>query len=514
LLWEELYPRTNATYREKIWPKGDDELKKVQMAQLMKQLNLRDTEGAVKLNERHHLPLFKVAKLEYTEWDSECDLKSVCDRLMKFPTEETLKLANFRLKYCLDYHGVGRVGEPKFLKYKNMAWIGDFSVIRWYWPKVKTLQNYLQTFCRDYDTFLTCPFHAFGFVWILDGLCRPDDGSAPLKDFVFYKDVKRSLRSFTEESSRTLKKHVPAKIKLNVTGKSIRQGGITVLDAHPQITPGLANNRTGHCTGDNRKHYNFGTMGGSMPGMKVLAGVESIHAPVCACRMRALVVAGFVTKEEVQIFIDNLVSNDLPIFKTTGRNRVIVEICVATVIQTYRTLVKDFGSSNRQLLCAGSAVVKRLREAIFNSKLAPRGVPAADSVLFKWADEIDRDFQETHLRNRLEHIRQSTNNEATSLLVKLVETMREENKNRETSILHQVKQVNAQVQQLHSHMPPLPTHSQSKRLLEADDPQAPAKKSCVNDSPVTAAPSIDPQQSHCHSNGPSCSISRCTNDGK
>ena len=45
LLWEELYPKTNARYREKIWPRDDDNLKKEQMANLTKALTLRDTEG-------------------------------------------------------------------------------------------------------------------------------------------------------------------------------------------------------------------------------------------------------------------------------------------------------------------------------------------------------------------------------------------------------------------------------------------------------------------------------------
>lgn len=66
LLWEDLYPKTN----EKIWPRDDDNLKKEQTTSLSKALTLRDTEGGVKLNDRNHLPLFKIATREYTEWDS------------------------------------------------------------------------------------------------------------------------------------------------------------------------------------------------------------------------------------------------------------------------------------------------------------------------------------------------------------------------------------------------------------------------------------------------------------
>ena len=65
LLWEDLYPKSN----EKIWPKDDDNLKKEQTANLGKALTLRDTEAGVKLNERNHLPLYKKASWEYTEWD-------------------------------------------------------------------------------------------------------------------------------------------------------------------------------------------------------------------------------------------------------------------------------------------------------------------------------------------------------------------------------------------------------------------------------------------------------------
>lgn len=365
--------------------------------------------------------------------------------------------ANYRLKYCLDYHGVGRVGEPKFLKYKNMSWVGSLSIIRWYWPEVKTLQNYLQTFCRDYDSYLTCVFHAFGCVWILDGLVRVDDVSAPLKDFVFYKDIKRTMQSFTELSSRILKQHVPAKVKDNVTGKSIRQAGITVMDAHPQMTSGLSNNRCGHCTGDNRKHYNFGTIAGSMPGMKVLAGVGSIDAPVSACRMRALITAGFLVQDDVDIFIDNLIQNDLPIFKKNGRNRVVMDVCVATVIHSYRSMVKEFAFEVTNNLCVGGTVVNRLRTAVWECKLAPGRGAEADSLLFKWADEIDRDLQESNLNNQLRELQQSSNNQATSLLIQLIEKMRQENKTRETSSFRQNEELKGEIQGLQEKVSELET---------------------------------------------------------
>ena len=420
-------------------------------------------------------------------------------------SSDTLQHANYRLKYCLDYHGVGRVGEPKFLKYKNMAWIGSLSIIRWYWPEVKTLQNYLQSFCRDYDTFLTCVFHSFGCVWILDGLCRDDEGSAPLKDFVFYKDVKRTLRSFTEESSRVLKKHVPEQIKENVTGKSIRQAGITVLDAHPQMTPGLSNNRTGHCSGDNRKHYNFGTIAGSMPGMKVLAGVDSIHAPVGACRLRVLVESGCVSQEDIDVFIDNLVTNDLFIFTKRGRNRVILEVAIATVIQSYRSLVKDYEFRVSKCLCVGGVVVQRLRAAVYQSKLAPKGGPAADSLLFNWADEITRDLEEAQLHHRLEEIQGTANSQSISLLIQLIEKMRKEHNVRERTLLQRLEELKTKVDESALTAPqPLPI-SQSEETdtgnLQSEDgndgkppPSAQSRTTQTTSKPRRKPVPLSPQQ--------------------
>ena len=108
-------------------------------------------------------------------------------------------------------------------------------------------------------------------------------------NLVFFGDAKLRASQFTKEFSQELKKNVPEVVRKSVTGKSLRQAAITLMGTRNDLSEGLVNNRSGHASGSNTKHYNFGTLAGSMPDMKVLAGYNYISQDVVAPRLWVLV---------------------------------------------------------------------------------------------------------------------------------------------------------------------------------------------------------------------------------
>jgi len=133
------------------------------------------------------------------------DLESICSQLIGAATEANKNCIMWSMIMDI-YFGVGRGGEPKFLRLDDMEWDPLFEIVTMKWVQSKVLTSHRLTFGHSYNSFLCDWFLSKAFYFAFNnGLVRNANQAAARKflyphlhskkDATVTKDVTSALRA-------------------------------------------------------------------------------------------------------------------------------------------------------------------------------------------------------------------------------------------------------------------------------------------------------------------------------
>lgn len=343
--------------------------------------------GAVEEDGNKNRPIYRDRNPKTTT-DTEPSLLDACEDMLYNQPPKGIRLETMawdRLKSVTNFHGAARSGEGFYLRYNNWRWEGRFHCVSILWPEIKTIKRYIATFCKDYEEFSICFLHGWATAMVFGGLRRGNSQSEGHAGLLFHQETSSASykRSLTAVLGRHTKHCNP--LGVNLTPKSFRSGAITTLTVSG-LPPNLCNIRSGHSDGTNSRHYQYGTLAGSMPGMMVLAGYPNWRMCATGPSMISLVEKELICMDDISNYIDALYVVNVDHFKKGGRLRPLLEAATAVLIQSHNLMSKR--AKDKSL---GSTLVARLQEAAVDTKLATRTNKGA--VLVSWSAALEEDWE-------------------------------------------------------------------------------------------------------------------------
>lgn len=185
-------------------------------------------------------PLYRVVRSEYvrfkersnSNWSSKQgrDLHSIMSMIIK---EATRTNQNFekRAIIMMTYYGVGRGGEPKFLRYDDCVWDTNFEHFETMWRQLKVLKKTPLTFGSnppdsDLETDL---YHAFACFFAAENGLYRSERDAQIAKFMFPSLHAISDASVATQTTKWLRQYCDQSYRKSTTAKSLRMGSNNFL---------------------------------------------------------------------------------------------------------------------------------------------------------------------------------------------------------------------------------------------------------------------------------------------
>ncbi|KAL3785836.1 hypothetical protein HJC23_012391 [Cyclotella cryptica] len=294
---------------------------------------------------------------------------------------------------------IGRPGECKFQDFNDWSYDYLLNVVDTLWKESKTLKKY--TMPRFTDEFFGLDWYCVLGAYFMcdDGLFRsPEDISNGKMNAVFPSlhqvQDKAVAKKLTNAIRTNLPDDIPNHVRDRFSAKSLRKGGTTTVSMVGGLSIFNVSSRTGHSTGTTVDNYiDPSNPVTSFPAANALHGVTTLTALPVLPEMNAV---GRHNRPQWEALIDRVFAVNVPHFMPDGRHRVILEVCLASMIRHYESVLEKCG--------AQSLFVTKLTEAATEVRLRDDAHPglAPPIVLLEWSKTIRSDFK---MRSRLERIK-------------------------------------------------------------------------------------------------------------
>jgi len=301
------------------------------------------------------------------------DLSEYCKKFLGGDQPMFMKNAEERLLLLLNFHCIGRGGEPKFLQWTGPTgarWGGKLGCLVLLWREVKNINSYWLTVIANAFSYKGCTLHAFAVFAAAGGLGRLDMSAADC-DAMFPR-----LKHLNPPSvSSKISKLGPA----GSTTKSLRYGSVTTLHLHPGIHHSDLTVRSGHKPVEDRSgSYMKPNIAASIPSGMGLAGYGNVRERVYYPQLpRAML-------SKLSEYLDKLFWITIDEFKAKGKLAPFVEAMLASLVQYFNAMAAD------NLNMTNSPVIKKLVEAVMH--VESLGDVDAMAKLRSWSTEVQADF--------------------------------------------------------------------------------------------------------------------------
>eukprot|EP00804_Cyclotella_cryptica_P012195 CCRYP_009881-RA/>CCRYP_009881-RA protein AED:0.04 eAED:0.01 QI:0/0/0/1/1/1/2/0/500 len=313
-----------------------------------------------------------------------CDLKRIMTKIFKTATPSNKK--HEKAAWIITtQEAIGRPGECKFQDFNDWSYDYLLNVVDTLWKESKTLKKY--TMPRFTDEFFGLDWYCVLGAYFMcdDGLFRsPEDISNGKMNAVFPSlhqvQDKAVAKKLTNAIRTNLPDDIPNHVRDRFSAKSLRKGGTTTVSMVG-----------GHSTGTTVDNYiDPSNPVTSFPAANALHGVTTLTALPVLPEMNAV---GRHNRPQWEALIDRVFAVNVPHFMPDGRHRVILEVCLASMIRHYESVLEKCG--------AQSLFVTKLTEAATEVRLRDDAHPglAPPIVLLEWSKTIRSDFK---MRSRLE----------------------------------------------------------------------------------------------------------------
>jgi hypothetical protein len=366
-----------------------------------------------------------------------------------------------RLVILLLYYAVARGGEPKFLRYDEMAWDYLLELIDGYWTQLKTLEKTPITFGPHFDYWLFDLFHSFACFYVVnDGLYRKPE-EAKIAKYVFPSFYKVSNESVTRNITAWLRQHCSTELKKATSSKSIRKGAYTALAMNPLISKEERLVRGAWVPADmsDKEAYKDLNPALTYPGFCGLAGWPDPHAwpkPMRLCPQLGEEALRQIGLFQSHIFVNNIGTyvQSLPVMD------MLIDTCTAAAIMYHPKMFQDVGMED--------PMVDKMLSAVVEIGLAATK-DVAQQIIGNWSQIILADFND-----RNNHIRLASNRNLSQIIDMQTTTI--QRVDRSVMDLHtDLQQMALKLDRLEKAVPRTPPHRSS--------PSPPRKRSRQNNSP-------------------------------
>ena len=314
------------------------------------------------------------------------DLKSILHQMVATAYHPGLEAFKNRAKIALTFHGMGRGGETKCLRWTEWEWDLKFDCPEAIWTEVKTVQRYPLDFVANKYTsnksYLLDIFHSLGCYFAIEnGLHRPEDDNAA--KLIFPDLYSLNVNSVTGKLTSVLKKYCDEALRGNTSMKSIRRGCSTLLALNKHIGETDRKMRGGHVhaeSSDKSLVYPYSCPALTLPSAKALAGWDFPHQDVHCPRIEAL---SSEDQTKALMMMDHLFPTiSVKHFLPKGKLRPLLRVCFASLIMYYPETCNDLFE-------------KHLLPSTIKKSLMATKLLATDLVhptLLRWAKVIAEDF--------------------------------------------------------------------------------------------------------------------------
>ena len=314
------------------------------------------------------------------------DLESINEYLIKTKTQQNNNLERRAIINNV-YQGVGRGGEPKFMRYDDCVWDPYLECVDTYWRQRKTLEATPMTFTCDYDSYLCDTYHSMGcYLSIENGLHRTENQKR-ISKFIFPHLHSVRDSTVTTNVTKWLREACHTSLKARTSAKSLRQGANTFLAMHPQITKDERLVRGCWAPSDtsDKAAYKDINPALTLPAALALEGWPDVRARVYPMRLPINLPTDELAK--LKLFHQSLYVSSLGTQFQTFLGP-FLETCTASMILYHPTLLGKYGASNY--------IVNHMVERMVSCKAA-LSLKDADKKLSEWSREIEKDMRS---RNR------------------------------------------------------------------------------------------------------------------